>query len=106
MVKGRRDYLGSNRGGGKLAYLIVHPEHRGKGLGTAVSALGVRRFLAGGYENICVSVDPSQLTAIKLYLKLGFVPFLHQAELAPRWEPICAELGCAYTPDQWPRTLA
>lgn len=92
--------------GGELAYLIVHPEHRRKGLGRAAAALVVRRFLVGGYENIRVCAQGFRLPALRLYLELGFVPFLHQPDLAPRWERLCAELGWTYTPDRWPRTLA
>lgn len=91
--------------GGELAYLVVHPDHRGRGLGRAASALVVRRFLTAGYECIRVSVPGCQLAAIRLYLKLGFVPFLHAADSNARWERVCGELHWEFSPEQWPQTL-
>ncbi len=91
--------------GGELGDMVVHPEHRGKKLGAAISAVVVRRFLAAGYENIWVCVQDARLPAAATYLKLGFVPFLHDESLAPRWAAVCGQLGWAYTPDEWPKTL-
>jgi mycothiol synthase len=92
--------------GGELAYLVVHPAYRGRGLGQFASACVVRRLLAAGYECIRVGVQGFRLTAIKTYLKLGFVPFLHQEDLFGRWERICDRLGWPYTPEEWPETLS
>jgi mycothiol synthase len=91
--------------GGALADLIVHPEHRGRGLGRALTALVVNRLLDAGYEHLWLGVQGFRLPAIKTYLKTGFVPFLHQTGLAERWERICAQIGWPYTPDLWPRAL-
>jgi mycothiol synthase len=91
--------------GGELGMLTVRPDHRGRGLGRAASALAVRRLLAAGYESIRVGVQGFRLPALKTYLKLGFVPFLHHDGLPPRWQRICEQLDWPYTPAQWPRTL-
>lgn len=91
--------------GGALGYLVVHPEHRGCGLGKVLSALVVQRLLAAEYRNIWVGVQGFRLPAIKTYLKLGFVPFLHQGGLAERWQRICEQIGWPYTPDAWPTGL-
>jgi mycothiol synthase len=91
--------------GGALAYLVVHPEHRGRHLGTMLAALVVQRLRAAEYEQIWVGVQGFRLPAIKTYLKLGFVPFLHQAGLAERWQRICEQIGWLYTPDAWPSSL-
>jgi mycothiol synthase len=92
--------------GGELGYLDVHPDHRGRGLGTAVAALVVRRLLVAGHDSIRVGVQGFRLPALKTYLKLGFVPFLHDEGLLPRWKRICEQLGWPFTPDDWPKTLA
>jgi mycothiol synthase len=92
--------------GGELALLIVDPEHRGQGLGQTVSALVVQRFLSAGYECIRVGVQGFRLAAVKTYLKLGFVPFLHHEDLPSRWKRICDQIGWPYIPDEWPRTLS
>jgi mycothiol synthase len=91
--------------GGELGELIVHPEHRRRGLGSTASALVVRRLLAAGYESIRVGVQGFRLAAIKTYLRLGFVPFLHHEDLFVRWQRICGQIGWPYTPDEWPKTL-
>jgi mycothiol synthase len=91
--------------GGELGYLIVHPVHRGKQLGRAVSALVVQRFISAGYENIRVCVQGFRAPAIKTYLKLGFVPFLYKDDICLRWQRICEQLDWPFEPDKWPRTL-
>ena len=99
---GARHYFPS---GGQLAYLVVHPDHRGHGPGMALTTLVVERFLRTGYEQIWTGVQRFRLPAIKTYLKAGFVPFLHQDGLGERWKRICAQIGWPYTPDLWPTAL-
>ncbi len=88
--------------GGALAYLIVHPDHRGHGLGMVLSNRVVRHLRSVGYEHIWVGVQGFRLPAIKTYLKRGFVPFLHQDGRSERWQRICTQLGWPYTPERWP----
>jgi mycothiol synthase len=89
--------------GGELGYLLVHPEHRGKRLGQAVSAMVVERFMSAGYESIRVCVQGFRLAAIKTYLRLGFVPFLHAEDASLRWQRICERIGRPFEPEKWPR---
>ena len=89
--------------GGELGYLLVHPEHRGRRLGRAVSALVVERFLSAGYESIRVCVQGFRLAAIKTYLGVGFVPFLHSEEVVQRWRRICEQIGRPFEPGAWPK---
>jgi len=89
--------------GGELGNLIVHPEHRGKGLGYSVSAMVVGRFISAGYESIRVCVQGFRLAAVKTYLRLGFVPFLHTEEVRARWERICGQIDWPFAPERWPR---
>lgn len=88
--------------GGELAYLVVHPEHRGQGLGAVLSSQVILRLLSAGYHTIWVGVQGFRLPAIKTYLKLGFQPLLHQPDLAKRWQRICQSIGWPYTPEVWP----
>ena len=89
--------------GGELGYLIVHPQHRGKRLGRAVSAMVLQRFISAGYECIRVCVQGFRLPAIKTYLGLGFVPFLHTEDVCLRWQRICEQIGWPFKPEEWPR---
>src|SRR5215831_3404748 len=91
--------------GGELAYLVVHPEHRGQGLGTALSLQVVQRLLDAGYETLWLGVQGFRLAAINIYLRLGFRPLLHQSELAERWQRICEHIAWPYETGRWPRTV-
>jgi mycothiol synthase len=91
--------------GGELGYLIVHTEHRGRRLGSVISAIVVKRFLAAGYENIRVCVQGCRLPAIRTYLGVGFEPFLHTKEVEERWEKICTQINRPFKADAWPRRL-
>jgi mycothiol synthase len=89
--------------GGELGYAIVAHEHRRRGLGRAVCAVVIKRFLSAGYENIRVCVQEDRLPAVRLYLRLGFEPYLHSANVEARWQQVYATLGLPFTPDQWSR---
>lgn len=91
--------------GGELGILVVHPDHRGQGLGQTLSACVVQRLLSAGYDCIRVGVQGFRLAAIKTYMKAGFVPFLHQEDLSQRWQRICDQIEWPYTPEEWPKTL-
>jgi mycothiol synthase len=92
--------------GGEVGYVTVDARHRRKGLGRAVVALAVGRLIAAGYRHIFVGVQGWRLPAVKCYLGLGFVPFLHHDDLLPRWRRICDQIGCVAEESQWPRSLA
>jgi mycothiol synthase len=92
--------------GGEVGYVTVDPRHRGKGLGRAAVGLAVTRLIEAGYRHIFVGVQGWRLPAVKCYLRLGFVPLLHTAELLPRWRRICEQIGWAVPEAEWPRSLA
>jgi len=79
--------------GGELSWVAGDPEHKGKGLGYAVCAAVTRRFLEIGYRNIYLRTDDFRPPAIKLYLKLGYVPFLFAPDMERHWRDVCAGLG-------------
>lgn len=79
--------------GGELGWVAAHPEHRGKGLGLAVSATAVNHFLGAGYTRIYLCTDDWRLAAIKTYLKLGFEPFYHGPGAEARWAKILPTLA-------------
>jgi mycothiol synthase len=88
--------------GGELGYVVVRPEHRRRGLGRALCAAAVSRLLSAGYESIRVCVQEHREAALRTYLRLGFKPFLHSAEVSDRWRRVCGTLEVPFTPDQWP----
>jgi mycothiol synthase len=91
--------------GGEVGYVTVDPLHRGKGLGKLVTALVVRRLIEAGYRHIFVGVQGWRLPAVKCYLRLGFVPFLHDGDLLGRWQRICNQIGWPVNEERWPSSL-
>lgn len=88
--------------GGEIGWVASDLSHRGRGLGLAVCAAATAHLLAAGYRNIHLYTEHWRFPAIKTYLKLGFLPLLHQRDMALRWERVCAHLGWPYTPEEWP----
>jgi len=79
--------------GGELAWVAVDPDYRGRGFGNATCAAVTRRLIAAGYHRIYLTTDDHRLPAIKLYLTLGYVPFLFEKSMPARWESICQQLA-------------
>jgi mycothiol synthase len=92
--------------GGEVGYVTVDSAHRRKGLGRAMVARVVARFIAAGYRHIFVGVQGWRLAAVRCYLSLGFVPLLHNDELLPRWRRICEQIGWAVEESVWPKSVA
>jgi mycothiol synthase len=82
--------------GGELNWVAADPEHRGKGLGYAVCAAATRCFIESGCWWVCLRTDDFRLAAIKVYLNLGYVPFLFAPEMEARWRDVCAKLGVEF----------
>jgi mycothiol synthase len=87
--------------GGELGWVATIPAHQSRGLGRAVSAAATRRLIGAGYESIRVGTQDHRLPAIKLYLSMGYVPYLYAVGMAERWERICTKVGWPFTPEEW-----
>jgi GNAT superfamily N-acetyltransferase len=92
-------------GGGELGYLVVAPGHRSQGLGGVLVCAAVQRLLQAGYRHVFLGVQGWRLSAIRCYLKAGFRPFLHTADLSPRWKAIFHTLGLEADEASWPALL-
>ena len=71
-------------------------------MGLATCAAVTARFLSAGYRNIYLKTDDFRLPAIKIYLKLGYAPFLFTPEMKARWEAVCRKLDWPFTPQEKP----
>lgn len=80
------------RAAGELGWVAGDPAHKGLGLGTAVCAAVVDRFLRAGYRNIYLLTDDFRLPALAIYLKLGFEPWCCGDGMVERWQTIGALL--------------
>ena len=87
------NYKGTYPFWGELGWLAAHPDHSGRGLGLALSACVVRRFVAAGYRLIHLHTEEFRLAAIKTYLKLGFEPWTGGPDSETQWERVLDRLG-------------
>lgn len=87
------NYKGACPFWGELGWLAADPDHRGRGLGMAVSACVVRRFVAAGYRLIHLHTEEFRLAAIKTYLKLGFEPWMDGPAGKAQWARVLDRLN-------------
>ena len=57
---------------GWISMTGVHPDYRGKGLGTLVVTAGINHLKSNGVDTVELEVDSDNVPARELYLKLGF----------------------------------
>lgn len=55
-----------------LGNIVTHPEHRGRGLSTQVTSHLVHALIGDGIELLALNVERKNLSALKVYEKLGF----------------------------------
>ena len=92
--------------GGNLGWLAGDSDYQGRGLGYTISAAVTRRLVEAGYRRIYLETDDFRLPAIKIYLKIGWVPYLFQEDMLMRWQAVCQQLGWTFRPERWPSTSA
>ncbi|RYG45324.1 GNAT family N-acetyltransferase [bacterium] len=78
---------------GTLHWVGGDPDHRGRGLGKAVSLACLHRFAADGYSDCNLFTDDARLPAINTYLALGFRPEITDPSHPERWALIRERLG-------------
>lgn len=66
----------------------VKPEYSGRGLGFAASLAALHKMEESGAEAAYLETDDFRLPAIRIYLKLGFLPVHTDASHPGRWERI------------------
>ena len=87
--------------GGELGWVVCILGHRGKGLGVAVSAAATTRLIEEGYRHVHLYTEGWRLAALKIYLKLGYIPFLYAPGMLERWCTICTQIQWPFTPEKW-----
>lgn len=80
---------------GGLGWVMVLPEMRGKKLGAAISTAAMKKSRDFGHKKMCLCTDDSRLAALKMYLQLGWRPFLFAEDMFDRWRKVCENLGIA-----------
>lgn len=98
---GLHDDTDHHPSGGELGWVAVDPAHRRKGLGTAVCASVTARPGRAGYRDVHLYTEDFRLDALKLYLKLGYKPYLYAPDMLDRWRHVCEAVGWTFTPAGW-----
>lgn len=80
----------------EIGWIACHPEHRGRNLGGQVTSGAVAVALKLSRRPIYLLTDDFRLPALKVYLKLGFVPDMQHPSYAERWQGIFGRLGESY----------
>jgi mycothiol synthase len=96
------DRDGTFPGAGQLAWVATAPAARRRGFATWLSALALERLLADGYRRVFVCTGDDLLPAIRIYLRLGFVPCLYAPDQQERWAVICDQIAAPFEPERWP----
>ena len=75
-----------------LDFVVTHPDHRGMGLGRAACTEVSRFFVARGYETVSLGTDDWRLSAIHVYLSLGYRPIMSRSDMPSRWAAVFENL--------------
>jgi mycothiol synthase len=100
------NYSGQMPFTGEVGWVACDPNHRGHGLGYFLVASVTARFLDIGYKRIQLYTEIFRLSAIKTYLKLGYLPDLGSPAKLAAWKDACEQVGWPFTPDQWQQEYA
>lgn len=76
-----------------LHYVATHPEHRKRRLGLQVSLAAMHRAVDEGASAMVLLTDDFRDAAIKIYVRLGFVPLNTHKSHPERWRLIQGRLG-------------
>lgn len=75
-------------GSGYVHWVGASPDHRGKGLGYAVTLATLHEFVRRGLTDAVLETDDFRIPAIRIYLGLGFMPEMRDPWHALRWKAI------------------
>ncbi|REE85304.1 protein phosphatase 2C-like protein [Paenibacillus taihuensis] len=83
---------------GYLHMVGVDPAYGGRGLGYSVSLAALHRMREEGKRHAVLETDDFRLSAIHIYLKLGYVPAYEGSELEERWRQVHDKLNIPFIP--------
>ena len=80
-----------------LSWVMTHPDFRGHSLGRFVCTEALRISLSSGAAGMTLATDDFREAALRMYLKLGWRPWLYTMEdnMRERWEAISRKFNLA-----------
>jgi len=73
---------------GRLDFVVTHPMHRKKGLGKSICLSVINHFVEKDYKKVILQTEDWRVSAISIYLKLGFRPVYTNNKMKKRWQEI------------------
>lgn len=86
-------YDEADAGLGRIHWLAVHPEARGRGLGRELLRFACGRLRELGHSRAFLHTSSNRLVALRLYLNHGFQPVARNEAEELAWGKIRRELG-------------
>ncbi len=78
--------LGEYKPGTATLHMVcTDPAHRGKRLGSIVTAAAMQYVYRHGIRVMYLETDEQRIPALKIYLNLGFRPVFHEADMEECW---------------------
>lgn len=88
---------------GHMAWMAVDPAHQGHNLGFTLSSAVTARLIEVGYQRMYLDMPEDRYAAMRIHIKVGWIPFLYLPEMEQRWFEICKKINWPFTPENWPR---
>src|SRR5947208_3160936 len=79
-------------GSGYVHWVGADPDYQGKGLGALVSIRVLQHFRDVGLRDAVLETDDFRLPALRMYLRLGFVPEYRAPDHQRRWAQLLPQL--------------
>ena len=76
---------------GRLHWVVIHPDHRGKGLGKKLVSFTLNK-LKSDYSKVYLTTQTTSLRAIYIYLDFGFRPSIKNDQDVRAWTLIGKQL--------------
>ena len=82
---------------GSLGWLVTDPAHAGRGLAAVVASITTNRLVEAGYRRPWLQTEDERIVALRLYLRLGWCPYLYAEGMEVRWRGVFDRIGERFT---------
>jgi mycothiol synthase len=82
---------------GSLGWLVTDPTHTRRGLAAVVASITTNRLIEAGYKRPWLQTEDERVVALRLYLRLGWRPYLYADGMEARWRAVFDRIGERFT---------